>query len=283
MARIAVALATLAAIAISTATAETVTVFASMDTTICASDNGDQLANALGDGIYVGQTGQQLARRGLIHFNLSEITSGSMISSVRIELYDRNFAQDEEFAISVHRVLQPWQEGTSTFPGGKCAKAGGNDASWKYSNVATNTTWRTVGGNYTVEKSALTSVGSSESYYIWQDERLVRDVQAWIDDPASNYGWILIGDEETVRSVKSFVSRQNMDTTAHPRIVIEYTRSSKSTTERDVGIAVGVCVGVIIVIIAAVLLLKRRGGKLSTRHTPIARQDYLERSGSRDD
>ena len=36
------------------------------------------------------------------------------------------------------------------------------------------------------------------------------DVQRWLDDPSSNFGWLLLGNESTNRTAKRFDGRQNV-------------------------------------------------------------------------
>ena len=50
---------------------------------------------------------------------------------------------------------------------------------------------------------------------------MVNDVQAWIDGTAGHFGWILIGNESSLRSAKRFNSRNS--STLGPRLVVTYT------------------------------------------------------------
>ena len=51
---------------------------------------------------------------------------------------------------------------------------------------------------------------------------MVSDVQDWLDDPASNYGWIVLGKEGTRQTAKRVASRENASTEDRPRLLIEY-------------------------------------------------------------
>ena len=33
--------------------------------------------------------------------------------------------------------------------------------------------------------------------YTWSSAQMVADVQGWLDNPASNFGWLMLGDEST--------------------------------------------------------------------------------------
>lgn len=103
------------------------------DTTICESSFSDQRANALGDGLFIGVTGQNVERRSLLQFNLSQIHSPNLIKSVQLQLFERSGGLDIPVVIGAYRVLQSWSEGNSFHPGGQCAPATSDDASWNYS------------------------------------------------------------------------------------------------------------------------------------------------------
>jgi hypothetical protein len=49
------------------------------------------------------------------------------------------------------------------------------------------------------------------------------DVQSWLDAPAFNYGWMLVGDESEGQTAKRFDSRQRVVASARPRLTIHYT------------------------------------------------------------
>jgi hypothetical protein len=51
---------------------------------------------------------------------------------------------------------------------------------------------------------------------------LVADAQALLDAPATNFGWILRGNESTPSSSKRFDSRQSLDPTAQPALVVAF-------------------------------------------------------------
>ena len=49
------------------------------------------------------------------------------------------------------------------------------------------------------------------------------DVKAWVDAPAGNFGWIMIGDEVTIQNAKRFSSRQSSVPSVRPSLTIDYT------------------------------------------------------------
>jgi hypothetical protein len=52
---------------------------------------------------------------------------------------------------------------------------------------------------------------------------MVGDVQSWLDNPITNFGWILIGEEETSRTAKRFDSKDNPTTNNRPVLRVTYT------------------------------------------------------------
>jgi hypothetical protein len=52
---------------------------------------------------------------------------------------------------------------------------------------------------------------------------LVADVQAWVNGTASNYGWIVIGNESGAGTAKGFASREATTTSQRPQLTITYT------------------------------------------------------------
>ena len=51
---------------------------------------------------------------------------------------------------------------------------------------------------------------------------MVTDVQAWIDTPADNFGWLLLGNETPIMTANRFDSRENPTEANRPMLVITY-------------------------------------------------------------
>jgi hypothetical protein len=124
--------------------------------------------------------------------------------------------------ISLHRLLADWGEGASDAPGGE--GAGGQtqpgDATWAHRFFDT-VDWTTGGGDFEALPSAALSVGGLGSY-AWSSPALVADVQQWLDDPASNFGWIITGEEGSSGTAKRFDSKDNPDELVRPMLTIQY-------------------------------------------------------------
>jgi hypothetical protein len=62
------------------------------------------------------------------------------------------------------------------------------------------------------------------AWYVWGSTAgLVADVQAWVNTPAQNFGWMLRGDESQERTAKRFDSRQSSNSSTKPQLIITFT------------------------------------------------------------
>lgn len=192
----------------------TVNISASHDNTIYQELTNN--SNGQGINIFSGANNLGNARRTLLKFNIGiAIPPNSTITAVTLTLHC-NKTISGNFNMQLHKLVQNWGEGNSdagAINDGTGATAAANDATWACSfangSGGCSTAWSTTGGTYTVIQSATTSVGPINVSYNWSSTQMKLDVQEWLDDPAVNYGWILIGDETTAASAKRFESRQN--------------------------------------------------------------------------
>jgi len=60
---------------------------------------------------------------------------------------------------------------------------------------------------------------------------MVDDVQGWLDNPGSNYGWIILGNETQISSAKRFNTHEYATASERPTLTIEhYTPIPEPTT-----------------------------------------------------
>ena len=199
---------------------ETATIFPSKDNTLYESAAGN-LSNGIGFHLFVGTTAGNNIRRCVLHFDLSTLPEGSIVSDAELILYmNRSKAGPNE--INVHRLEADWGEGSSA--GTRGQGAGGNattdDATWLHARYPDNL-WKREGGDFIQSPSAnqtVTGIGE----YRWSSGPLVADVQRWVDSPSENMGWILVGDESTAPTAKRFASRYNSNFVQRPHLVVDY-------------------------------------------------------------
>lgn len=199
-----------------------ITLTASKDNTLYESATGN-ISNGAGDYLFAGQTNRGEIRRGLLAFDLTDkLPAGATIVSATIQLHLSKTSAGST-TVSLHRVLANWGEGSSNANsnegGGVTATTG--DATWLHTLFNT-TLWQTPGGDFAPTTSATTAVVDVGDYQ-WRSPTLLADVQGWVANPATNFGWILIGDESATRKAKRFDSKENPTAANRPQLTIVYT------------------------------------------------------------
>jgi hypothetical protein len=189
-------------------------------------DSAGQLSNGAGQFVFAGLTNQPQARRAALHFDVagSQIPAGSTIDSVTLTLHMSRTAGGAA-TVSLHRFTTAWGEAGSNSPGaegtGTVPESG--DATWIHTFFDTGQ-WSNAGGDFVTAATASTVVQGT-GFYTWASSAdMVSDIQDWLDNPASNFGWIVIGDETTPVTAKRFDSRENDVVENRPSLTIFYTR-----------------------------------------------------------
>lgn len=196
--------------------AATVRILASKDNSIFESDSSASAGGA--PGIHTGANNSGAFRRGLIAFDVAgTVPAGSLITSAQLTMYLGNASTTNTAAVELHKVTKDWGEGTAgSFSvlisgGGSGFPAEQGDATWSHAKFG-SVAWINPGaaGDFIATASATSLVtGPINTAFTWNSTAAtVSDVQAWLDSPATNYGWLLINVEEaTPRSIKAFYSR----------------------------------------------------------------------------
>ena len=194
-------------------------------------DAGGQLSNGAGQYLFMGRTGgdkgvDRLLRRALLSFDLSTIEPGSLVSRAELQI---SIGQVPIGAFggssTVHRLLGNWGEGSSDAwgPEGQGIQAETGDATWVHS-FFTSDLWIAAGGDFISSASQSASFGSSPQVLTFaSSEGLIADVETWVNQPNSNFGWIVLGDEPAVQNARRFSSRENVNQDMRPRLTVEYT------------------------------------------------------------
>ena len=222
----------------------TTSIGAARDNTIYASGVNNSAGGAAG--IFSGTNGQGSARRGLLAFDVAgELPSGATVTSAALELYLAGSAGNANANIGLHRLNADWGEGTagSSNPavsgGGNGFAAAEGDATWnaRFHSTTSPTPWSTAGatGDFDPVASASAMVGGTgaiDTESIWlSTPGLVADVQSWLHNPATNFGWALVNaDETSSQTVRVFYSSEATLNAAsgplnpewRPRLVVEY-------------------------------------------------------------
>jgi hypothetical protein len=241
--KLAIVLALIGALVSGPVLAEVVRLAPSRDTTIY-SESSD-LSNGTGEFLFSGRTAMSYSRRTLLAFDIAQhVPAGSRINSVTLTLHisqspgsalgagaARTLPRPEPFVL--HRVIAAWSEGTSDAgsPGGFGTSATANDATWTHRswNAAT---WARGGGDFKADGSAGTVVPvTSDELVTWGSTAgMVADVQDWLDNPTTNFGWVLIGNEAADKTARRFDSRENRTAAHRPVLMVDFVPPAGDTS-----------------------------------------------------
>ena len=202
---------------------QTVTLLPSKDATLYEIGNG-ALANGSGPHLFAGTTASGGKRRALVAFHLApQIPAGSKVTSVKLAVGVSLSASGAE-NFRLHAVSRDWGEGASNAGpardgGGTTAQTG--DATWIHTSFP-GARWTSAGGDFNATADATTSISFGTG--TWNTSAaLVARVQDWVDHPANNFGWIILGNESAIRNAKRFDSSEVEGNTA-PALTVEFTR-----------------------------------------------------------
>lgn len=230
----AVALAILMAVTRPPAFGDVVQIPPEKDNTLYQSTGGS-LSNGAGQHMFSGRTATGSRRRAIMQFDVDgAVPAGSTITSVVLTLYmSRTTA-----AVQTHtlrRVNASWGEGTSDAGGeeGAGAPSTPNDATWLHRFFNT-TNWTVAGGEFAAVASASIPVDSIGFYSWGPTPQMILDVQGWLDNPATNFGWLIVGNEAVSGTSKRFDTRENPTLENHPVLTITFTPPAGCPCPADV-------------------------------------------------
>lgn len=192
-------------------TALTAQLVPSQDTTIYEQDN--LASNGAGQFLVSGE-----GVRSLLRFDVaSSVPAGSTVLDVVLTL---NLGETDGSAteVGILPVTRAWGEAGSDAVGNEHIGAPANpfDATWQYA-FYDGSEWDTPGGDL-ASVSAQATVSGIGSYE-WFSQELISDVQAWVDNSTSNFGWAI---SSVAEQLKSFVSKDGPGGILAPTLEITY-------------------------------------------------------------
>ncbi len=202
------------------ACADQVQIAPSADTTLYSESNS--VSNGAGQHMFSGATAVQSKRRALVRFDIAaSVPAGSTITNITLDM-KMSRSNSGPMNVMLNTLTSDWGEGTSDAPGqeGGGAPATANDATWA-NTFFPGQTWLIPGGDFVAIASASTSVGGF-GFYSWSSAQMAVDAQAWLDNPAGNFGWIILGQEGIAASAKRFDTRNNPTPANRPVLTITY-------------------------------------------------------------
>jgi hypothetical protein len=206
---------------------------AGKDATIYEEGSGSR-ANGAGSYLFSGRNASQggsAERRALVAFPIAgAIAAGSTIVSVSLELTMSKTTSGVQ-SVGLHRLLEDWNEGPSDPPGDEGGGATGTsgDVTWMHRDVP-DVLWAISGGTFVQSASAALQVADLGTYTFSSTPELVDDVQGWLDDPSSNFGWVVVVDSPPTGSAKRFNSRENSTESSRPKLTIGYEKNPGKPT-----------------------------------------------------
>ncbi len=206
---------------------QTATIISNKDNTIYSENGGS--SNGAGSFDFAGRTNGPNIRRTLVSFPVSDVLpTNATVTSVRLKMKVTRVPSGAVTAtFNLHKVTAQWGEGTSDADAneGSGATAVTNDATWSH-RLFGSQTWATAGGDFSGAASGSLSISGTGSVEWTSTAAMVADVQSWLTNPSSNFGWIIIGGEATDKTAKRFTSRSGGAMADAPQIVVDYTTST---------------------------------------------------------
>jgi hypothetical protein len=180
-----------------------------------------------------GTTQNFTRNRALFRFDVSAIPTGALVDSVALVLEVTRQPVDGYAPgdFGLHRMLVSWGEGVQTTanPGtpGQGAPAGSGEATWLARFAQTGPNWSAPGGLAGTDFAATASAGqtvygTANSPYFFTSAQLAADVQLWLGNPGTNFGWMLLATDEGPNfTARRFGSRE--DSVNAPQLLVQYT------------------------------------------------------------
>lgn len=211
------------------ARAATITLNAVDDTSIYEGNP----AGDLGATTLLAGTNQLFQRgRAMFRFDTAAIPAGAVISEVQVQLYVTRRPDPDQHGgpvdsdFSLFRMFVSWGEGSGSNTTGSVALPGA--ATWN-ERFFGGTAWATPGGqsgvDFSPSASATTFVGDVGPYVWASNPELVNDVRFWVENPASNHGFMLMSQSEgSPGSGRRFGATEQPGGTIPPaQLVVTYT------------------------------------------------------------
>jgi len=140
----------------------------------------------------------------------------------------------------LRRLLRDWGEGTKRSVAGhplEGAPATAGEATWN-ARFYPDTLWSAPGAaapvDFTGTLSATNFIRGTNTYAFDSTSNLIADVQGWLNNPASNFGWLLRSElERTPFTNRRFASREDLNNA--PRLVIDFSLPTSNFKFNNIG------------------------------------------------
>src|SRR5690349_4539868 len=149
-------------------------------------------------------------RRGLLRFDLSSLPAGAVVNSATLQISAvLMLPQDPVNSdFGIHLLLEDWDELA---------------VSWN--SPLAGVSWTAPGASDpadTVQAPSSTVFVTGLGNYVFPTTpSLISDVQAWVNDPRSNFGWLLVSEENGPESARHIGTREDISGNA-PVLTIDF-------------------------------------------------------------
>lgn len=170
-------------------------------------------------GMNAGTTQEFKRTRALFRYDLTSLPTNTVVLSATVHTVvtrEPGFGEpSNNGTFGLHRLLRPWGEGDKNpfGSGGKGLPATAGEATWNFAFYPTNA-WTTPGGligvDFSATESSFQQINGLDNYPFDATPDLIEDVTAWLQQPESNFGWMLRCTDESIQSTaRRFGSRED--------------------------------------------------------------------------
>jgi len=220
------------------ATAATVSISASTDASLFERNpNNNFGGNA---DFPVGTTRNGERSRGLVEFRPElGIPAGATILSATLHInVNKAPTIPASSTYEIRKVLMDWEEGNKTGLTGQAATD--NEVTWNH-RITPLTGWSSAGSivgiDFSATASSTLSMGVLGPQSFVSTPQTVADVQAWLDEPSSNHGWVIMTRSEGTASTARRITSSEAASQG-PILEIEYSLpleiTSSSIVDQDI-------------------------------------------------
>lgn len=150
--------------------------------------------------------------RGLYRFDLDgKIPPGAKVTAVRLHISLVFHPPGPGSTYQLHRLRKDWGEGNKTLFGRLAEPATAGEATWnapKHGGPGWALPGASSAEDAVLEPSSSVAMGGFGQYIFPSTSALIADVENWLVNPGSNFGWLMRSDaESTPQTARRFGSR----------------------------------------------------------------------------